>query len=303
MSDSPKRRPVARSALGLLWRSVVVALGYAAALIVGGMASGILRLPTPTTAAGVDQSYMLLLTLVSGFLFGLILGPLSARLRVPGAQRAVLVFVVLFVLNNLINVIEALFFTTEPVAEQLSALVTTGMAHAGLALLLAALFRPPSVERRLVRALRDTLAQRRWTSWLWRFLLAGVLYVPIYFFFGTIISPIVMPYYESIGMGLTIPGLETILPLEVLRGLLYALTLFLLIAVLSGSRRSVAFWVVLTLCVLGSWQPMLMVAWWPLTLRVTHGLEITADSIVHGLAVTWLLWTATTGRGRETSSQ
>ncbi len=80
------------------------------------------------------------------------------------------------------------------------------------------------------------------------------------------------------------------LPLEVFRGLLYAVTLFLLTATLRGSRSWVAFWIVLSLAVLTSWQPMLQATWWPVTLRLTHGLEITADSIVHGIIVVWLLW-------------
>lgn len=281
----------ARRVLGLVWRSVIVAVGYIVALMIGGLITEALGLPIPSLASDVDQGQMLVLEFLSGLLFGLTLGPLSRRLRVPGVQRATLMFVILLVLNSLINLIEALFFTTAPFAEQLVGLVTPGIGHVGLALLLAALFRPPSVERGLLSALRDTLAQRRWASWLWRFVLAGILYVPVYLFFGMIISPIVLPYYQEAGMGLAVPGFEVMLPLEVFRGLLYAATLFLLIAVLSGSRRWVALWIVLTLCVLGSWQPMLIVAWWPVPLRVTHGLEITADSIVHGLIMVGLLWT------------
>lgn len=290
MSAANTHQSTARTAAALLWRSLLVALGYVVALTIGGMISQALRLPMPSMAAEVDLSQILVLEFVSGLLLGLIMGPLSERLRIPGWQRAILLFVLLFVLNSLINVIEALFFTTAPLAEQLVGLFTPFIGHVALALLLAALFGPPSVDRGLVSALRDALGRRRWTSWVWRFLLAGVLYLPIYFFFGSIISPIVLPYYQEIGLGLTVPGLEVILPLEIFRGLLYAGTLFLLIAVLGGSRRSTAFWVVLTLCVLGSWTPMLMVAWWPIPLRVTHGVEITADSIVHGVIVTLLLW-------------
>lgn len=290
MSDERSHQSRARSALGLLWRTLVVALGYTVAVMIGGMIAQVLSPPTPSLTAGVDQAQMLLVIFLSGVLFGLTMGPLSERLRVPGAQRAILLFVVLFVLNNLINVTEALFFTTAPPAELLAGSVTSAVGHAGLALLLAALFQPASMKGGLVSALREALAQRRWVSWIWRFALAGVLYVPIYLFFGVIISPIVLPYYQQLDMGLTVPGFDVILLLEIFRGLLAALTLFLLIAALRGSRRSAAFWVVLTLCVLGSWQPMLQAAWWPIPLRVTHGLEITADSIVQGLAITLLLW-------------
>jgi len=299
MPDKSTHQPSVRSVLGLLVRSLVVGLGYTVAVMIGGMITQVLGLPTPSLAAGVDQTQMLVGIFLSGVLIGLTLGPLTRRLTLPMAQRAGLLFVVLFILNALINVIEALFFTTIPATEQLTGLVTSAVGHAGLALLLAVLFRPPSVERGLLTALRQTLSQRPWTSWAWRFFLAGFLYVPIYLFFGIIISPIVLPYYQDLGMGLTVPGFEVMVPLEVFRGLLYVLTLFPLIAVLRASRWRVALLIVLTLCVLGSWQPMLLVAWWPVTLRLTHGLEITADSIVHGLAIVWLLWTPAAGGPAE----
>jgi hypothetical protein len=125
-------------------------------------------------------------------------------------------------LNSLINVIEAIFFTTIPAAEHLYSLVTSAVGHAGLVVLLALFFRPASVEWGLLTALRETLSRRRWTSWAWRFGLAGVLYVPTYFFFGMLIYPLVRPYYEdpALGLRLAVPGFEVILPLEVGRGLL-----------------------------------------------------------------------------------
>ncbi len=83
------------------------------------------------------------------------------------------------------------------------------------------------------------------------------------------------------------------------RGLLFVLTLFPLIAVLRGSRRSVAFWVILALVVLAAWQPLLLAVWWPVPLRLAHGLEITADSIVHGLIIVGLLWAPALGGPAE----
>jgi hypothetical protein len=269
--------------------------------MIGGMITQALGLPAPSLPTGVDPTHMLVIMFLSGMLIALTLGPLTKRLALPMLQRFGLLFLLLFVLNNLINVIEALFFTTMPFSEQVNALVTTAVGQAGLALLLAVLFRPPSVERELLTALQETLSQRPWTSWAWRFALAGVLYVPVYLFFGMIIAPIVLPYYQEMGLGLTVPGFEVILPLEVFRGLLYVLTLFPLVAVLRVSRWWLAFWFVLTVCVLGSWVPMLSAAWWPVTLRLTHGLEITADSIVHGLIIALLLWTpvGADGQNRE----
>jgi len=289
---------MARSILGVLWRSLVVGLGYTLAVMIGGIIAQAVGLPVSELAGRVNPAQALVTTFLSGVVIGLTLGPLSARLAIPTADRAGMLFVVIFVLNSLINVIEALFFTTIPAAEQVHGLVTSAIGHAGLAVLLALLFRPVSVERELLTALSETLGQRRWTAWVWRFGLAALLYVPTYFSFGMLIYPLVRPYYEApaLGLGLAVPGFKVILPLEVGRGLLYVLTLFPLVAVLRRSRQSLAFWIGLTIAVLGAWAPMLQVNWWPLTLRVVHGLEITADSVVHGLIIAWLLGTGVAGR-------
>ena len=155
------------------------------------------------------------------------------------------------------------------------------------------------MERGHLTALRESLVQREWTPWTWRFLLAGFLYMPTYLLFGLVVSPVVVPYYGELGLQLVIPGFGVMLPLAVFRGLLFVLTLFPLIAVLRGSRRSVAFWVILTLVVLAAWQPLLLAVWWPVPLRLAHGLEITADSIVHGLIIVGLLWTPALGGRTE----
>lgn len=281
----------ARGTLEIVWRSLVIGLGYALAITVGGMVAQAISLPVPEMASRVDPVLALVTTCLSGMVIGLTLGPLSGRLALSTAERAVVLFAVIFVLNALINVIEALFFTTIPTAEQAHGLVTSAIGHAGLAVLLALLFRPVSVVQGLLMALRETLSQRRWMSWVWRFGLAGLLYVPTYLFFGSLIAPIVLPYYDNrdLGLGLVVPGFELIFTLEVGRGLLYVLTVFPLVAVLRGSRKSLAFWIGLTIAVLGAWTPMLQVNWWPLTLRLVHGLEITADAIVQGLTIAWLM--------------
>jgi hypothetical protein len=106
-----------------------------------------------------------------------------------------------------------------------------------------------------------------------------------------IVAPFVLPYYDNpdLGLNLTVPGIGVILPLEIGRGLLYVLTLFPLIAVLRGSYWWKALWVGLTIAVLGSWVPMIQALHWTPVLRLAHGLEITADAVVQGLVLTWLL--------------
>ena len=136
----------------------------------------------------------------------------------------------------MINMVEAFFFTTIPHAQLASSLAILAFGQVAVALLLTLLFRPQQTGPGLLARLRETLAQRTGASWAWRFGLAAISYLPIYFAFGMIVAPFVLPYYDNpdLGLNLTVPGIGVILPLEIGRGLVYALTLFPLIAVLRG---------------------------------------------------------------------
>lgn len=254
-----------------------------------------MKLSVFSIGSPIDPGVSMAITFVSGVLFGLTLGPFAARLPLRIIERIGVLFVTLFVLNQFINVVEGLFFTTISAAEWTFSLFVSAIQDAGLAVFLAFLFQPVSTQRRFSEILREVLGRRRGLGWLWRFLLAGLVYLPVYFFFGMIVAPYVMPYYlnPALGLRLAVPGFDVILPLEVFRGLLYALTLFPLIVALaadsSRSRYQLAFWIILALAVLGSWQPMLAATFWPPELRLAHGLEITGDCIVYGLLFVWLM--------------
>src|SRR3954452_19291046 len=57
----------------------------------------------------------------------------------------------------------------------------------------------------------------------WRFVAAGLAFVPIYYPFGRLIYPFVQTYYEdpAFALGLRVPSLEEILTVQVVRGLLF----------------------------------------------------------------------------------
>jgi hypothetical protein len=295
VSDQKSNTRHMQKIFDLLWRSVAVGAGYLVVSQVGNFVARLSRMPSLSLWNPIALDWSLLTVFGSGVLFGLTLGPLASRLQMRALSRIGILFTTLFVLNALINNIEGFFFTTLTAGEWASSMLSSAVNHAGLAVLVALIFRPSSANRGLPEILREILGRRGWLDWLWRFILAGLIYIPVYFFFGMIVFPFVKPYYlnQALGLRLTIPGLDVILPLEAVRGLIYALTLFPLIAVLransSRSRYRLAFWVMLALAVLGSWQPMLIATFWPPALRLAHGLEITGDSIVYGLIVVWLM--------------
>jgi hypothetical protein len=289
---SPKNPLVLLSRIaGLLVRSLIVGIGIAFALMIGGMTMNILGLPLPSFGTQPKPFQSFVSSLLAGVLTGLTLGPLSCRLNLPLFGRACLWFLLLFVLRGLVNIVESIFFMTIPLTQHASRLAILTFGQIAVAALLTLLFRPQEIGPGLLVRLSETLAQRTAVSWVWRFGLAAISYLPIYFVFGMIVAPFVLPFYDNpdLGLNLTVPGIGVILPLEIGRGLLYALTLFPLIAVLRGGYWSRALWVGLTIAVLGSWVPMIQAVHWIPVLRLAHGLEITADAFVQGFVLTWLL--------------
>jgi hypothetical protein len=272
-------------------RSLIVGVGFAFALMIGGMTMNILGLPLPSLGRQPRPFQSLVSSLIAGTVTGLTLGPLSSRLNLPSFGRAFLWLLLLLVLNGVINMIEALFFTTISRAQLASSLAILAFGQIAVAVLLTVLFRPQRTGTGLITRLRDAAARRTAVSWAWRFGLASLSYLPIYYLFGMIVAPIVLPYYDNpdLGLNLTVPGIGVILPLEIFRGLLYSLTLFPLIAVLPGSYWSRALCVGLTIAVLGSWVPMIQALHLTPVLRLAHGLEITADAFAQGIVLTWLL--------------
>jgi hypothetical protein len=293
-----------RAAGGIVWRSLAVGAGYVLLSMIGGAAAEALRLPAFSIGSPADLGIYLAIAFVSGVLFGLTLGPVASRLPLRFFERTGVLFATLFFFNQLTNVIEAVFFMTIPAVEWIFSLFVSAIEHAGLAVLLASLYRPQSGRRSLWTFLKEILRRRGWLDWLGRFVVSAIMFVGVYFVFGMVVAPIVVPFYQNpaLGLRLTIPGIDVLLPLEVGRGLLHALMLFPLVSLLRSeetrSRWGIAFWIILVLVVLGSWNPMLNATFWPLELRLAHGLELMADGMVYGLLFVWLM---APGRARPDS--
>jgi len=129
-------------------------------LLVGGITVSVLGLPLPAVGSQPEPAQFIISSLIAGTLVGLTLGPLGSRLNLSLHERACLWFLLLFVLNGLMNVVEAVFFTTNPVTQLASSLAILAFGQAVLAILLTLLFRPQQTGPGLITRLRETLAQK-----------------------------------------------------------------------------------------------------------------------------------------------
>jgi hypothetical protein len=133
--------------------------------------------------------------------------------------------------------------------------------------------------------LRDAPADlHRRFSW-WRLAMAWLAFPAVYIFFGMLAAPIVVPFYQDPGLGLTLPGWSTIFPVVLLRSAL-ALAVTLPILVLwSRSRRALVVTLAISFFAMMGLIGLATTTFFPPTLRVAHSVEILADSVVYA----WLL--------------
>jgi len=230
---------------------------------------------------------------VAGVLFALVLGYIFSRVAFRLSVRIAMAWLALFIIEQFSNLVEGYFFTTQiPTTTLFLAATTVSLAVTFVqALLVGILFTPKEPLNSIVAEARDYFGQRPWYSWLWRIVLCSAVYFPIYFTFGGIVSPIVLPYYteSSSGLGLRVPSFEVMVPLELLRGFLYVIALLPLLVALRIRRRALYAATVSLLYVTGALGPFLIDETLPVLLRTVHGIEILADYVVFGAVIVHLL--------------
>lgn len=253
-----------------------------------GVAIGALAVPTTF----IDPSIVMLSLFIGGILTTIVVGAVSGRLTLPSGQRIGVLFLTVYMFSYLIAAPETALFTTMSLSFQIFILFQQLILNLVLAILIGFLFTPTPIGARLITEVKSYFAQRSGKDWLWRFALAAVLFFPIYYFFGWVFSPVTVPYYNrpELGLGLVIPSFEVWLPVEIGRGLIYALTMVPLLSVLRMPRWRLGLWMGLILAIVGAVVPQLVNASWPLPLRMGHGAEMVLDSFAQGLMMAWLLW-------------
>jgi hypothetical protein len=230
------------------------------------------------------------LSILGGVLIGVVVAWVSVATRLRRFGVVALVWLGLFLLQ-FSNLVEGVFFTTvysNPVVlgGSLLRLVLGALVQGVMA---GALFLPTDQSASMFSELSNFFKHRLFRSWVWRVAAASAAYLPVYFFFGALISPFILPYYTDPSLGLRIPSFTVILPLELFRGLLYVLLLTPILASVRSDRRTVWGMVASVLYIPGALVPILTQSSLPPAILPFHLAEILADSLVYGAVITFLL--------------
>jgi len=242
---------------------------------------------------GIASIESVVSSIIAGVLLATVLGFVFSHLPFRRLTRIGMAWLSLFIIQWFSNIVEAVFFTKAiPTATIfMAALVAALMVTLPEAVLAGVLFSPAKIDRSFSTDLREYFRERTSSSWLGRIALGSLVYFPIYYTFGSIIAPWVLSYYDSPSQnfGLTVPPLEVMIPLEILRGSLYVIALLPIIATLRVSPRTMFLSVVGLLFIAGAFVPFLASSTLPAFLRIVHGFELLADFIVYGAALVYVL--------------
>jgi hypothetical protein len=252
------------------------------------------------TMAGTFLLQQVIVDFVIGMAIGFVFGLIFPHLYYSRLVRIGVGWLFLFTIQWFTTMIEGYLFTTILTEALLLAAAMFGLLISFLhALFIGFLFLPATTEKSLRVELKGYFAERPWYDWLWRFVLTAVLYLVIYYGIGSIISPIVLPFYLDMGTSLRVPPVWMILVVEISRGFLYILALLPILGSLKVETKELYLLLAFALY-LPSIAMFLPNPAFPVLLRIIHGLfEILIDSLLFAAVIIILLKPGTTKSMRK----
>lgn len=268
-----------KSTNALWWMIPAVAIAYYIGETIGAAVITALELPWPTIPGSTDQTSTLLMSSVGAVFIAGCLVLLARGVSGSFASRWLILAVFTYVTFGFANQLEAAFFTAfGGTTTMLLFFITPCLLGAAAA---AKLIR----EDPKASKLETVFSEQPISKWWWRVVAAWLAFPVIYLFFGTLVAPIVVPYYQQLDFGLTLPGFGTIIPLATGRSALFLAVTIPVLVNWAGSRRAL-FWTlsISFFAMMGS-VGLLTTFFFPPVLRVVHSIEILCDAVVYA----WVL--------------
>ena len=269
-----------KSTVSWLWQIPLIGATYFVATMISG---------AMVTAAGLQfpeipgQVYNLALSLLASLLLGAAVFLIAGGLRGSIGLRWLVLFAFTYVSYCVNNQLEGAIFTT--IGGQGTMLAFFLLPCAVIAGIAVFVVTPPADGTRLTTVFTD----RPVSSWLWRLALAWLAFPVIYHVFGALIYPLVAEGYESGELGLVLPSQGIIIGVVSLRSLLFLAVVVPILCNWWRTRRNLVIALAVGLSAMVGVAGLIEATFLPITMRIVHGLEITADSIAHAWVLVALL--------------
>ena len=289
-SHAQVRRQPSAAGVDVAWRVLAIAVVYMLVARLLGLMTG--SRPALTT----DYLQTVAISLVTGAVVALVLLPLARRLPYRMRTRFLVLFVPLYWIGLVSNLVEALVNTSLPAGQLVAAAVIFAIPDAVAAWMIAWLL-SASPSSGQVPGLWDVLRRRPLRSWAWRILAAGLLFAAFLELFGILWGPLISKYYQDptyIAQVQTVKAPDyVVVPEEISRGVIFVLVLLPILAVMPGRGRwellRTAAYIALIDAAFESWLALLAMTTYPLGFRIGEGLDLTTDAIARGIIVAVLL--------------
>ena len=277
-----------KTILIFLGKLLLGAFAFGTGLLLGGMIAGITGLQPPTLPPGMDANATLITMLAASPLMVLALYFVGHELAGGWLARTAVLTLFTWIAYTLNNAIEAVFFSSYMTAPCFT-LVNFAPAVLFCAAVTAWLFPSLYSDIPFMRAWREYFHQRKPGAWMWRLLVAALVFMPVYYLFGLCVEPLVGDFYRQGDYGLAAPPLRTLLLVLAGRSILFLFACLPVIIAWRGSVRRLWMSLGFALFVLVGLLYMLAGNWLPVPVRIIHSIEILADSFVYAGLLVWLL--------------
>ena len=228
----------------------------------------------------------------TGIIYAVLLYYLFSFLDLDQKSQVIVIWAPLFVIQFFNPILEGYLFTTSinGVDQLLGAFIFGAILSLLYAIAGTYLFSVKG-QKTIGEATRETLVNRSASNLVARVLLASLSWPVIYFIFGAIVGPYVLPYYTdpSSGYNLILPDVVTLLLVQTFRGFVYVSSLLPLVFSLKLDFRKLSIILVTFLYTGGGLAIFVIVETFPVFLRIVHGIELFADSLFFGFLISYLI--------------
>lgn len=273
-------------------KGAAAALVSLVGLMIGGIVTSALNLPTPMMPANVSLTTLMPLMFLSGILIAIVLGECFRNLYQKYWQRLLVLWLCNYLLYYLLNTLDAFLFTT--MTNLSTGLVSNLFPALFLSAMIALLWKPESGNSTDNRTMVDYFSARKPGDWAWRFVLAWLIFPLIYYLAGRVVALFTLRYYTdpSLNTGLTLNiTIESLLAMQVLRGALFLLAVLPIIFAWRSIRTTLWLWLGTVIFIQIAIQTILQAYWLPLlAVRIPHGIELLVDSFAQAYLYALLLY-------------
>lgn len=259
---------------------VLCVVAYIVGVMLSGMITGALHLPSPGLPPGVTMQQAFVASVFGTSLLVVGLVPLAMGMGGNKVQRGLAIGAVVFIAIAVNTMIEAKVFTSF-----ISVSLPVICAHYVLPCLLLSV-----ALATLFGSAGKPMGLPAYTpmQWGWRILVAWLAFPVIYLIFGMCVAPFVTQAYITGVAGLKLPSMTLILKVQAVRSLLFLASSVPIVLLWAGSRRELLIKFGIAEAMMVGVHGLAFATWFPTILRWAHSIEITFDSFAYVAVLVWL---------------